>query len=746
MGDWKIEVPQQASSSELTAAEELAHYLVRVALSLRVRGVGPITLHVGDTAFARGQGIQASSLAPESWRIKSFDRDMVLVGGGTRGTLYAAYHFLEDYIGVHWWNPSEEHIPTARDFDFEAFDESGHPFFTMREICRGIMFPDDGGRFSVRNRINRSGYDKLNDAYGGGCDFGPPFFVHTYDSYLPAAVWLEMHPEYFSLSNGVRIGGQSLGQLCLTHPDVLEIFWARLQEYIRDGEAEAVTRRVPPPIIYEISHNDNWRYCQCSQCQEIIDRDGHSGLMLRFVNPLADRLSAFRPGLFISVLAYYTTAEAPRNIVPRDNIIVRLCDTFSNCAASIHAPENATYRALIESWSRISSNLCIWDYSINYREECVTLPYPSEYHYSETHRFYADHGVRFLFWEHEWPDCSDMYDYKVHLEAKYLENPYRNDFEVLQNDFMEAYYGPAGPFILSYRERLRQAAVDHDAVLAGFGCSRIDFTFIDLDTLLACHRICDDAMVSVAGDELYRSRVIRARLGLDCLAGFSLSEYYLAQWAQRGQSVEEFPLDLEHLRARTLSTWRDALRDMPPNDMVESYIAQTIAMRQDSRGLDLSLASEEFGCRVQPISREMICCEGPGVFPGRTDDPYLVSISIMDWEAVSLISGVYCITQGNRETVRLEIPLDELLETGNIVTDVSFPYPGQGACWYLTKSVHDPIRPVTIRLDFLRRLGFSDKSDWTIRLKIRCEVRPNTEVGDVPKSSFIFIDAVSVMQ
>ena len=89
---FRIVLPDEPKSWEKTAAEELEHYLGLClgGNSLTVEGQGGVVFHVGDTAFARENGV--SGCKDEEWCIKSFGHDVVLAGGGTRGTLYAVYN------------------------------------------------------------------------------------------------------------------------------------------------------------------------------------------------------------------------------------------------------------------------------------------------------------------------------------------------------------------------------------------------------------------------------------------------------------------------------------------------------------------------------------------------------------------------------------------------------------------------------------------------------------------------------
>ena len=110
-----VQGPTNPKAWEKTAVEELEHYLdVRLGGNrLTVEGQDGVVFHVGDTEFAKQKGLVG--LKDEEWCVKSFGRNVALVGGGTRGTLYAVYHFLEDECGVRWWMDGDEDVPPSQD-------------------------------------------------------------------------------------------------------------------------------------------------------------------------------------------------------------------------------------------------------------------------------------------------------------------------------------------------------------------------------------------------------------------------------------------------------------------------------------------------------------------------------------------------------------------------------------------------------------------------------------------------------
>ena len=110
----RIVVPRDATQVERTAADELSTYLKRVTgarFRIKKEKVGKRAkpgVYVGDTAFARSQGIEWSAEHGEAWIVRADRGSLILSGGRRRGSLYAVYRFLEDDVGLRWWTPWDE--------------------------------------------------------------------------------------------------------------------------------------------------------------------------------------------------------------------------------------------------------------------------------------------------------------------------------------------------------------------------------------------------------------------------------------------------------------------------------------------------------------------------------------------------------------------------------------------------------------------------------------------------------------
>ena len=513
---FEVRGPDAPQVWEKTAAEELNHYLGLCAEGRQVAiGWRGAVFHVGDTAFARTKGLASDSFRDEEWCIKSFGRDVVLAGGGTRGTLYAVYRFLEDYCGVRWWMDGDEDVPPAKPLKFDALDRRGKPFFPCRNIYR---FRTSDPRTAIRNRLNDNGDSPIPAELGGAFTYGPPYLAHTWEMYLPFEKHGKEHPEWYALVGGERKGGQNVAQMCLTCPGLTDVFSRRLDEFIAKGEADAAAKGVPPPRIYDISMNDNMRFCECTNCAAATAKYGHSGRQLNFVNAVIEKAAKARPDLLFSTFAYYYSEPPPSNGVhAADSVVVRLCNTRQNMAASIFDGDNRFMHDQVLEWNKFAKNLFVWDYGITYGKG-KGYPFPNEPYIFEKFRFYADNGVKGFLLEHEDPECSDMYELKYRLECKAMEDPYQ-DPEPIIADFMSRYYGAAGDKVLEARQLLDRLRRERKAFITWFPTTG-EFNFLSDEDLAEFERMFGAAAERVKGDVKLEKRVERAYASIRRLTEF----------------------------------------------------------------------------------------------------------------------------------------------------------------------------------------------------------------------------------
>ena len=542
--------PDAPKPYEATAAKELGAYLAKcvpsgkVTIGADATGRVPPVFHVGDTALARAKGLAAAQIDEDRWIIRSFGRDVVLVGGGTRGTLYAVSHFLEDFCDVRWWSDREEDAPVRDSLALPALDVSGKPAFLYRSIHRSHNRAEADPRLAIRRRLNSNGLVPIPAEWGGGVEYGPPDHAHTFDMYLPWSKYGKEHPEWYSLVGGKRIGGHWDGQLCLANPDLRAAFLGKLREMIAKGDAAAREKGLAPPRLYEISMNDNDKACACDACNAEYEKWGKSGQYLKFVNALAAEIAKERPEIFLTTLAYLYTDEPPKGGVrAADNVIVKLCDTRSNAAASILEPGNDVFVKLLAGWQGKFSRLFVWDYAITFDERTLGFPYASEFHYADSYRHYIANGALGIFWEHEYPLVSDLWEIKFYIESRFFEDPYLDEGKLVRDAFRR-YFGPAAKAAFAARRRLEAARVRAKAVVMWSN----EFTFIGDDDLAAMSALWDEAERRVRNNAVCLRRVKNARLGTDRLV-----EYRRKMPVRRADGIyvaDVSHLDLSHVNER----------------------------------------------------------------------------------------------------------------------------------------------------------------------------------------------------
>lgn len=543
-----IVVANDATPEEQTAASELAGYVEKISgarLPVFRESAAPragACVFVGPTRFAAARGL--GKLAAEEWAIRTAGGHLVLAGGRPRGTLYAVSRFLEDVAGVHWWNPFEESVPRQRTFAVGRLERRGRPAFRYRDIY--MLYGADDGRFAARNRLNRQGDTPIAAGWGGSMNYGPPYHVHTFYSYVPPATYFAQHPEWYSLVNGKRTADDA--QLCLTNPELRRLFVEKLRAYIES------TRKGPgpAPVVFDISQNDWGGMCQCDRCQAVARAEGsEAGPLIEFVNAVADAIKPDYPDVFIDTLAYQMTQDPPRTVRPRDNVIVRLCNTTGTLTRPITDPANAAFRQQLLGWARIARNLRVWDYAVTYADP-YGLPLPSVHNYPANYRFYAAHNVEGVFTEHEYPILADLRDLKVWMMIKLLEDPSR-DYAALLRQFTDGFYGPAGALIREYLARL-QAAEAARPVRASLASPSTRYSYLTLAFLRDASALFDRAEAKATGSPVLLRRVRHARLPLD-RAILRLYPRLVREWVAAGRAPDSMPLDRDAVARRCRDTW-----------------------------------------------------------------------------------------------------------------------------------------------------------------------------------------------
>ena len=449
---YSIVVCDAASESELTAARELQLYLKQISsVYLPIKSSdelrrGEPHIFIGyNPSYGKKLGVETPAVESEAFTYRSVGKNIWIYGGKQRGTMYGVYTFLEREFGVRWYTKDCTKIPELESWQFSKLNHSEAPAVLIRQMD---YFDAQDAAFLAHNKVN-SVWNSMQNDYGGLVGY---WRCHTFEHFVNSNKYFSSHPEYFSLRNGVR---QPHTQLCLSNPDVLELCKSGMLQVIEQN---------PNYWVYSLSQNDNFNYCECEKCTEIANKyGGQSGLLLWFVNQVADVVKEHYPDKHISTFAYQYTRGVPKDIKPRENVVIRLCSI--ECCFGHPLSEcdhNKPFMADITKWKDVAGKLFIWDYVTNFRHYLV--PFPNFNVLAPNIRTFIDHNVVGIFEEGQYQSSGGSFaDLRTWVLNKLLWNP-NQDTRALVEDFITGYYGAAAPHVLEFFD-LCHAQLKDDMVL-----------------------------------------------------------------------------------------------------------------------------------------------------------------------------------------------------------------------------------------------------------------------------------------
>lgn len=446
---YQIVLSPEASVSERTAARELQQYIeqmsgVRLPITSDLGTKGPGIFVGYSERVASLTGAARPADEDESFTYRTLGHDLFIWGGSRRGTMYGVFTFLERELGVHWLAPKCTVVPECRAWKLPRLDHSESPYIGFRYHC---YFVTDG-EWEWGAHVKENMRFTTQNEWGGqegywGC--------HTWDHFMPAKEFFAEHPEYYCLRDGKRYVGY--GQLCLSNPDVLRICTERLRDFMRKN---------PGHRIYSLSQNDNQLFCQCERCAAIEQQyGGHSGIIVWFVNQVADALRDEFPDKFVGTFAYQYSRQPPKGIKPRQNVVIRLCSIECCFAHPLDAgcPQNEAFMRDLRAWADLAPHLFIWDYIVNYMQ--YIAPWPNFQVLAPNIRIFGENKAIGVFEESQYQSTgAEFEEMKAWTVNQLLWNPFQ-DTDSLVSIFMDGFYGQAAPRIMDYY-RLCQSLVRPD--------------------------------------------------------------------------------------------------------------------------------------------------------------------------------------------------------------------------------------------------------------------------------------------
>ena len=439
---------ENCGASELNAAQTLQNYInqicgVTIPIVTDSTPAQAKEIIVGKTNRENGGGytVDRTALGDEGLMIKTIGEKLIIAGGEKRGTLYGVYTFLEEVLNCHWYTSTLIVIPHMDDLKIPVdINITEKPYFEYRET--DWISPRDI-TYSMANKQNGNIYRRLSEAQGGNMGYAAGF-AHTLTTViLPSSQYFASNPEYYAWDETKK--ERTPNQLCLTNPFVLNLVIQQVRDILAAN---------PDAQIVSLTQHDNQDYCTCDACKAVDKYEGaHSGTMIRFVNAVADAIKDDYPNVAIDTFAYQYTRQPPKHVVPRPNVIVRLCSIeccFSHALNDSSCTDNADFNADLNGWKKICNRIYIWDYTTNYAH--FLGPFPNFGVIQKNMQFFAENNVKGIYEEgdHLAIQCNGEFaELRAYLLCKLLWNPYL-DYDKTMNDFLRAYYGKGWQYIREY--------------------------------------------------------------------------------------------------------------------------------------------------------------------------------------------------------------------------------------------------------------------------------------------------------
>jgi len=490
---YRIVIPVSATVHELKASKVLQDYLLEISgaalpilTSDKATSPYEIVLGQNERLDELDLGINLNDLKEDGFLIQTDSLRLIIVGGSQKGTLYGVYTFLEKYLGCRMYSPDVKVIPEQKQIVFGPIHDLQVPEINIRTTHYRVTWDPE-----------YIDWHKLShDERGGRPDWG--MWVHTFHALVPPDTYFADHPEYYSLVNGRRIPTQ----LCLTNPEVLKVTIQNLRKKIAQN---------PDATYWSVSQNDNRNYCTCENCRAIDEREGSpSGSIIHFVNQVADQF----PDKMISTLAYEYGRKAPKTLRPRDNVNIMLCSIEVFRDEPIEEDTSSVdFMHDVVAWGRIAKDIIVWDYVIQFPN--LISPFPNLHVLQPNIQFFIKNGVTSMFEQGNREVGGEFAELRSYLISKLLWNPEEN-VDSLMNDFLNGYYGEAGPAIRKYIDEMREALLRSGAPLRIFGSpNEADTTYLTPELIDRYEELFNEAEAAVADSAELLELVRIARLPLD---------------------------------------------------------------------------------------------------------------------------------------------------------------------------------------------------------------------------------------
>ena len=459
--DFKILVPDEYDWRIQWAVADLTSYFKKsTGITLKTVSDGSVNadngkyISLGRTQLSEKLNItfDKKEFGEDGHYIKTYGNSLIITGADDWSAYYGVLNFLRYNLGVKYYAWDYEFIAdhTSDTVYLKNFDWKNIPDFAQRAL----------GLANVRGEM--ADYRLGNESYFGRNWIG---WAHTVFNLLPPTTYKKDHPDWYAASGN---------QLCYTNMEMRDELVKNIKKRIAESSYQN--------IYLEIGQMDGYGKCICAKCKaEEQAYGGWSGVQMRFINDINDRLQAWlkteypEKTLKLCVFAYFDSAIAPvienadgsyspidSSVVAHENVGIMIAPLGADWAHSLwDEKHNKHWAKMMNSWKSIGADVYIWTYSAIFTN---LLIFHDNYSYlKENYMKWKDMGGIYVYDQGtEFMEIA-FCEMSAYVRSKLLWDVDAN-VEYYINEFVENYYGAGAPYILKYLDlvRTRMRLIERD--------------------------------------------------------------------------------------------------------------------------------------------------------------------------------------------------------------------------------------------------------------------------------------------
>lgn len=399
-------------------------------------------LYLGNTTLSLSYKLKPciQEVGADGYKISFKENNVFIIGATDEGVIYGVYAFLKRVLGCEFFGYGEYVLP-----------KTNEAYLPNEDIC---VSPDIETR--VRS-LSWTKYDeKTERRFGYNVGNGRHWvtWAHTHFQLISKEKYWHSHREFYS-DKGT--------QLCLSNEELKEEMAKNLISLLTE---EAFSKS---DLLYlMVGHEDNNDFCECEKCKENAKKyGGKAGVMMRFVNAVADKVNEFvervHPEKIVKTItfAYGPTISAPvvetengkyepidESVIAHKNVAIMLAPLGSDWAHSLMDEKcNPTTRKALLGWQAVQADLFIWTYDSVFDDSFIYL---DNWEYlAESYNFFRDCGAKYIFDQGHADRCYPFSDMRNYVRSKLMWD-LSLDVNDLIRRFMKAYYKEASECLYEY--------------------------------------------------------------------------------------------------------------------------------------------------------------------------------------------------------------------------------------------------------------------------------------------------------